>query len=126
MVVTFSLDGSTRRTQDFLAKIQSQAFYADLDSLAQRGVAALQAATPVSSGLTAASWTYEIEISHGAVSIWWTNSNSNAGVNVAILLQYGHGTGTGGYVAGRDYINFAIQPIMDEIADDLWKKVTSA
>jgi hypothetical protein len=45
---------------------------------------------------------------------------------VAILLQYGHGTGTGGYVQGRDFINPAAKPVMDQIAADVWKVVTSA
>ena len=48
----------------------------------------------------------------------------NKGVNIAIILQYGHGTGTGGWVQGRDYINPAIQPIFDKIADAAWKEVT--
>lgn len=91
-----------------------------------RGVAALAAATPVDSGLTAASWGYEVESTGSTTTITWTNTNSNSGVNVAIILQYGHGTGTGGWVAGRDYIMPAIQPIFDSIADDVWKKVTAA
>jgi len=45
---------------------------------------------------------------------------------VVILLQYGHGTGTGGYVRGRDFINPAIKPVFDKIANDVWKAVTSA
>ena len=45
------------------------------------------------------------------------------GVPIALILQYGHGTGTGGWVAGRDYINPAIKPIMDEIAEGVWKAV---
>ena len=92
----------------------------------QRGVAALQAATPVDSGLTAASWGYEIEQSGDTTIIYWTNTNTISGVNVAIILQYGHGTGTGGWVAGRDYIMPAIKPIFDSIADDVWKRVTTA
>lgn len=41
-----------------------------------------------------------------------------------IIDLYGHGTGTGGWVAGRDYINPAIRPIFDQIANDAWKEVT--
>jgi hypothetical protein len=41
------------------------------------------------------------------------------------MLQYGYGTGTGGYVAGQDYINPAIRPVFDRIADKVWKAVTS-
>ena len=38
--------------------------------------------------------------------------------------KYGHGTGTGGWVEGRDYINPAIQPIFDQLAEEAWKEVT--
>jgi hypothetical protein len=44
-------------------------------------------------------------------------------VNIAIILQYGHATKNGGYVQGRDYINPAIRPIMDKIAEDVWREV---
>lgn len=125
-MITFSVTGSTDKTKAFLQKMQSGDLYSGIDSIAQRGVAALQATTPKDSGLTAASWGYEIETTRDKITITWFNTNTVDGVNIAIILQYGHGTGTGGYVSGRDYINAAIQPIFDEIADDIWKKVTSA
>lgn len=125
-LVTFTVTGSTKRTEAFLQKMGSPNLYSGLESLAARGVAALQANTPVESGLTAASWSYEIVTKNGATSIYWLNTHNETGANVAVLLQYGHATGTGGYVAGRDYINPAIQPIFDEIANEVWKKVTSA
>lgn len=125
-MITFSLGGSTKRTSDFLDRMSRQELYSNLEPLAQRGVSALQAATPVESGLTAASWTYEIKIEKGKASIYWLNTHVENGVNIAVILQYGHGTGTGGYVSGRDYINPALQPIFDEIANEVWKKVTSA
>lgn len=119
--------GSTAKTQAFLKAMQRpQTFYAGIESYAQRGVEALRANTPVESGLTAASWSYEIIPKNGGISIYWINTNNVNGVNVAVILQYGHGTGTGGYVAGRDYINGAIKPIFDEIAEQVWKKVKSA
>lgn len=124
--VTFTVSGSVKRTEAFLTKMQSQELFTGLNSIAQRGVAALQAATPFDTGLTAASWGYEITSKPGAVTISWINTNSVNGANVAILLQYGHGTGTGGYVTGYDYINPALKPIFDEIANDVWKKVTNA
>ena len=52
------------------------------------------------------------------------NSNRNKGVPIALILQYGHGTGTGGYVQGRDYINPALQPVFEQMCDELWKEVT--
>lgn len=125
-MIRFTVSGSTTRTTNFLKKVQENEFFAGLDSLAQRGVTALQASTPQDSGLTAASWSYEIETKKDKTTITWINTHTEDGVNIAIILQYGHGTGTGGYVAGRDFINPAIQPIFDEISNEVWKKVTSA
>ena len=88
------------------------------------GVDALASATPVESGLTAASWYFEVESGGGRHRITWKNSNVNGGVHIAIILQYGHGTGTGGYVQGRDYINPAIRPVFDKIEAEVWKEVT--
>lgn len=123
-MITFSLGGSTAKTQAWLKRIQSQDLYSSLESLAQRGVTALEAATPKDTGLTASSWSYKIENSGSKTTISWLNSNVVNGIHIAIILQYGHGTGGGGYVAGRDYINPALKPIFDEIANDVWKKVT--
>ena len=100
-----------------------------LEKYAQQGVAVLSAATPSRSGLTASSWDYEIVENGGVLSVQWTNSNIQpgpGGVNVALLIQYGHGTGTGGYVQGIDYINPALRPIFEEMANAAWKEVTSA
>ena len=97
-----------------------------LDSYGREGVFALASATPVDSGLTSESWNYEIKRSRGSYSIIWSNSHVVDGTPVAIMLQYGHGTGTGGYVQGRDFINPAIRPVFDRIADKVWKAVTSA
>jgi len=92
----------------------------------QMGVDALARSTPIDSGLTKAKWSYSVDQSRGKHSITWYNSNVEDGAVIAILLQYGHGTGTGGYVQGRDYINPAIRPLFDRIADEVWKEVTRA
>lgn len=126
-MITFTLGGSTKQTDSFLRTMQQpSALYSDLAGIAQRGVMALQAATPKDSGQTAMSWGYEITIKNGGCTISWLNRNKAGEVSVAILLQYGHGTGTGGYVAGQDYINPALKPVFDDIANNVWKKVTSA
>lgn len=122
----FSSSGSTLKTQTFLKKMQSSDMLSGLDSLAQQGVMALQSVTPMKTGLTAASWSYEIKTEGSRTTISWLNTNRNNGVNIAVILQYGHATGTGGYVYGYDYINPAIKPIFDQIAEEVWKKVTTA
>ena len=122
--ITFSSKGDFKKTEDFLKKAQKQTFYDHLDEYAKLGVQALKEATPIKTGKTANSWTYETEVKKDSATITWINTNNNNGENIAILIQYGHGTGTGGYVHGRDYINPAMQPVFDEIAENLWKEVT--
>ena len=117
--------GSFDKTESFLKKQNFSHLKRVLEPYAERGVAALSAATPKDSGKTAASWGYEIVERKNGISIIWTNSNENNGVKVAILIQYGHGTGTGGYIQGRDYINPAMRPIFDDMADAAWREVSS-
>lgn len=126
MTISFDASGDFPNTNRFLRTVSKLDIMPALRALAQAGVRALSAQTPVESGQTAASWGYEIRVSRGSSTITWTNSHTNAGVNIAIILQMGHGTGTGGWVAGRDYINPAIRPIMDQIAEDVWKVVATA
>ena len=89
------------------------------------GVEALSAATPKDSGKTASSWYFEIESNGDPYTINWKNSNVNKGVNIAYIIQMGHGTGTGGYVVGRDYINPAMEPILDAIAEYCRREVSN-
>ena len=123
MGISFSVRGDWNDTRLFLEKSKNVNL-SILDRYGQRGVAALRAATPVNEGNTANAWTYTIEKRNGYYSIRWRNTHINDGNVIAVLLQYGHGTKNGGYVQGRDYINPAMQPIFDEIANEAWKEVT--
>jgi hypothetical protein len=125
-MISFVSTRSGIRTEDFLRKLKNADIYKSLEGEAQKGVAALASAVPKDSGLAADSWSYEIERSGKSVTIRWLNTDIENGFPVAIMLQYGHGTGTGGYVDGQDYINPAMKPIFDSIADRVWKAVTSA
>lgn len=123
-MITFKHKGSFRKTDRFLNKVKNLEFMSHMREYGERGVQALAAATPVNSGATASSWTYDIVRSDRGVSIYWINNNVNKGVNIAVIIQFGHGTGTGGWVEGRDYINPSIRPVFDEIAESAWKEVT--
>lgn len=125
-MIVFRQTGDFKKTEKFFQKISKSDFLQALEKFGRKGVEALAAATPVDSGKTAESWGYEIRRSNGRISIYWTNSNVNDGVNIAVILQYGHGTRNGGYVQGRDYINPAIRPIFDKIADDAWREIRSS
>ena len=117
--------GNFNSLEKFFNKVSKKEYLNVLDRCGQMGVEALSAATPYDTGKTAGSWSYEIERTSDMTSISWINTNVNKGVNIAIILQYGHGTGTGGYVQGRDYINPAMKPVFDTIAELAWKEVTA-
>jgi hypothetical protein len=123
-MISFRQKGDFSKTIRYLGKAKNAGSLDDLDRYGRAGVAALSSATPVESGLTANSWSYEIERRNGSTTISFHNSNIQNGVPIAIILQYGHGTGTGGWVQGRDYINPAIRPIFDSLANDAWREVT--
>ena len=124
-MITFRHKGDFSKSMRFLERLKETVKLGDLDKYGREGVAALSSMTPVDSGLTASSWSYEIVRSNGVVKIEFHSANVNEGVPIAVILQYGHGTGTGGWVEGRDYINPAIQPIFDKIVDDAWREVTN-
>ena len=123
-MITFRQKGDFSKLTRYLERVKEVVKLGDLDKYGRAGVAALASATPVDTGLTASSWYYEISNKNGSAIISFHNSNIQNGVPIAIILQYGHGTRNGGWVEGRDYINPAIRPIFDRIADDAWKEVT--
>lgn len=123
-MIRFESKGDFSRSIKWLQKLQRAEFYKRVNAIAAQGTSALASATPVDSSKTAQSWSHEVKITRTSCRVEWHNSNVNQGVPIAIILQYGHGTGTGGYVAGRDYINPAIRPIFDKIAEDVWSEVT--
>lgn len=123
-MISFRQRGDFSKTTRYLERVKEAIHLGLLDKYGREGVVALSSATPVESGLTASSWYYEIDNKSGSAAITFYNSHINKGVPIAIILQYGHGTGTGGWVEGRDYINPAIQPVFDRLADEAWKEVT--
>lgn len=126
MVKVYDAGKDFVNTKRFLGKMRKRDILPTARSLAEEGKRALASNTPVDSGVTAGSWGYVIDNSRGSLSITWTNNEGGGRVPVVILLQYGHATGTGGYVQGYDFINPAIRPIFDRIAENAWKVVTEA
>lgn len=123
-MIGFRLKGDFSKTDSFLQKMLKPVKLDVLNQYGKKGVDALASATPVDTGLTANSWSYEIQESAQSIKIVFKNSNIQNGVPIAIILQYGHGTRNGGWVEGRDYINPALQPIFDELANKVWREVT--
>ena len=124
MKISFRQKGDFSKLTGYLEKAKEAVKLGDLDKYGREGVAALSSATPVDTGTTAASWYYKIEHKNGTATISFCNSNIQNGVPIAIILQYGHGTRNGGWVQGRDYINPAIRPLFDKIAENAWREVT--
>jgi hypothetical protein len=126
--ISFTTRGSFAKTEKFLAGMKdvNSVIRRVAEAEAKRGLDALRAATPRDSGLAASSWTYKIVQNGRRITIVWMNTNMENGFPVAIMLQYGYATGTGGYVQGRDYINPAMRPVFEIIANNVWKAVKSA
>ena len=126
MKITFRQHGDFSRLTKYLSKAIDAVTMAHLQKYGEMGVEALKAATPVDSGATANAWRYEITATGSGYSIEFHNDNVVDGwFNVALMLDVGHGTGTGGWVEGRNFIDPAIQPIFEKMANDLWLEVTS-
>lgn len=122
-MIRFKHRGGFEITLSMMQQMKRAKIQTILKKYGEQGVAALTAATPIDSGLTANSWYYEIVNANGRSSLMFNNSNIQNGIPIAVILQYGHGTGTGGWVQGRDYINPTLQPIFDSLANDVWREV---
>ena len=122
-MITVRQRGDFKNLTSFLERSKEVFNLGILDKYGRQGVAALQASTPKDTGKTAESWYYKINRNNGIVSLSFHNSNENKGVPIAIILQYGHATGNGGYVEGTDYINPALKPVFEKMANEAWKEV---
>lgn len=123
--ITLEASGNYSSTTTWLQRIGRMSIEQQLARYGLKGVKALASSTPARTGKTAASWYYSVSRNGDTWTLSWNNDNINHGVPIAIVLQYGHVTGTGGWVQGRDYINPAIKPLMDEIAEGVWRTVTN-
>ena len=121
-MISLTSEGDFRKTEKFMKNARTKKLMSILKQYGEEGVAALMVATPLDTGRTASSWRYEIKVENNCIRLVFHNDNIQNGVPIAIILQYGHGTGTGGWVEGRDYINPAIQPVFDKIANSAWKE----
>ena len=121
-MISLTSKGDFRKTEKFMKNARTKKLMSILKQYGEEGVAALMVATPLDTGRTASSWRYEIKVENNCIRLEFHNDNIQNGVPIAIILQYGHGTGPGGWVEGRDYINPAIQPVFDKIANSAWKE----
>lgn len=125
-MISISHSGNFNNIERFLEKMKKRDVIRVLNNYGKMGVDYLSNNTPIDSGETASSWSYEIDLKNGRYMIYWSNSNVNQGVNIAIILQYGHVTKNGGYVQGIDYINPALAKVFEQMANELWEEVVRA
>lgn len=123
-LIRLKAEGDYRKANRYFERLLEIIKLGTLDKYGKMGVDALRDATPKATGKTSESWSYNIVRKRNSVSIVFSNDNVNEGVHVAIVIQYGHATPSGGYVQGRDYINPAIRPVFDEMANNAWKEIT--
>lgn len=123
--VTVTHKGSFDNTESYLARLREKRFLKRLGEYGELGVRALQAATPVRTGKTAASWSYEITTAGDTATIVWKNSNETiTGDNIVLMLVRGHGTRNGHYYRGNDFVTPAIKPIIDQILKEMSEEVS--
>lgn len=123
-MITVKNRGNFKKTEKFFTRALSLDVSDILEKYGEMGVSALSSATPKDTGLTASSWSYEIENQNDSIRLNFNNSNVNRHINIAIILDQGHATRNGYWVEGRSYIEPALKPVFDRIAEDAWKEVT--
>ena len=125
-MITIRQEGDFSNLTNYFERCKGWLQLSNLDEYGRRGVEALSSATPRDSGATASSWSYSIERRGNSwASIIFHNDNvTPQGTPVAILIQYGHATKNGAWVEGIDYINPALRPVFENLANDAWREVT--
>lgn len=126
MGVHFKHYGNFKYAEEFLNKNKKLNITPILKKYGELGVKALQEVTPIRTGKTAASWRYEIATKNGSSEIAWINDNkSERGEVIVLLLEYGHATKNGYYIKPRHFVEEAITPVIEKLAEDVWKEVSA-
>ncbi|MBO7449392.1 MAG: HK97 gp10 family phage protein [Clostridiales bacterium] len=125
-MISVTTTGSFKNIEGFFKKTKRKNFRKHLEYYGELGVRLLASETPVDTGDAASSWSYEIEDKNGVISIYWKNSAMAGDIPVVLLVKYGHATGNGGYVEPNDFISPVMNLLFQDIADKIWKEVTSA
>jgi hypothetical protein len=115
--------GDFSKTMKYLEKLEGSVSESKLDTYGRMGVEALSANSPVLTGLMASSWYYTIDKTDTSITLTWCNSDIEGGANVAIMVDQGHGTRSGHYIAGKNFITPALEPVFNKIIEELRKEV---
>lgn len=124
MKITLNANDIFKETLKDLKRIHALRLDNLIKRYAEKGVELLSQATPKDTGLAASCWRYEIKKDTLDFTIEWHNDDIENGYNVIVLVRYGHGLKGGGYVEGREFIDPVMQPMFDQLIEDLWKEVS--
>lgn len=123
-VISFSKRGGFAKTRQFIEHAQELEFASIMHKYGQKGVELLARATPVRTGKTQASWSYEIALDRkGRPYLDFYNSNTIRHTSIVKLIVYGHATKQGLWIEPNDFITPVIQPLFKELAKELWREV---
>jgi hypothetical protein len=126
-IITVSTSGSFKNIEGFFERTERKNLCKMLEKYGKQGVELLAAKTPVDTGVTADSWSYEITQRRGNVSIFWKNSAlTENGIPIVVLIRFGHATRDGGFVEANDFVEPTVQKLFQKMADEIWKEVTEA
>ena len=127
MGVKVDLGAPWPKTQKWLVKIDKDFPSKELlQRVGQMGVTQLYEWTPKQTGLTAASWSYEIVTENKGLVLYWTNDNivyqGEEKISVAAIIVNGHATLSGKWIEGRDYITPALEPVIKYLNEELTRE----
>lgn len=126
MGVYFTQKGEFNKVERWLNSLMHKDYLNVLSFYGNKGVTALQTATPIDTGLAASSWRFQIETDKNGVTLVWINDDIEGGCNVAVLIDRGHVSKSGSWVPGKHYINEALEPIINELSNIVWEEATRA
>jgi hypothetical protein len=124
MGVKITSHGNFNKTESWLKRLLERSYLKKLDKYGKMGVDALRRATPVDTGLAASSWHYQVIVDGDSGKLTWYNDDIEGGCTVVVLVDRGHATKSGGWVAGKHFIEPALDPIMKKLEDEVWEEVT--
>ena len=84
--ISIKTTGSTKNVEGFFKRTKQKNFVDILEYYAQQGLEALALETPVDTGVTAASWSYEIIQEEGRITLNFTNSSTAGNTNIPVVL----------------------------------------
>jgi len=115
--------GNWDRTNKFFKKSVRITKIENITLLAERCIERLKEATPVDSGISKDSWSYEIIKNRNIRSLYITNSNIQNGIKIVLLIEFGHATSSGTWIEGKNFIGPITRDAYNDVLSNMWKEM---